>query len=598
MQGGVSHSECVHVSNQKYDLNVPKGVAMNIKPRLKRFTAGLLSTALTLGLVPAAKADSAGQAPSQTRPNFLVILADDLGFSDLGAFGSEIQTPHLDRLALEGVRLTGFHTSSMCAPTRAQLLTGVDSHRSGLGRMGDEPKQRYKGIPGYEGALRDDVATLPEILRDHGYRTVQAGKWHLGSDIAKDPSRKGFEYSFVMLHGGHHHYGADQSFDVAKGGTTFRQNGKTLKKLPADFYSSDTFTTKLIEGLQSTEQKQPGKPFFAYLAFTAPHWPLHAPQENIAKYRGLYNDGYEALRERRIQSQARLGVASATQPRVYSPEVRPWAELNEDEKRYYIAAQEAYAGMVDRLDYNVGRVVDYLKSTGQYENTVILFLSDNGAAGRDLRRDKKPMAEFTKADNRPENIGKPGSFASIGSGWAEASSSPARLYKRYQTEGGTRVAAFLRFGGLPKTGGAIKGVIDNVYANVRDVAPTFLDLAGVPIPKDVYRNRKIQPIIGRSQVAYWKGEADRIYPADVPVGGELYGSKSLRRGDWKLVSLRGSDWALYNIAQDPGETIDLSATHPEKLAQLKNDWDTYARENWVREDASVNAEELGNTNPQ
>lgn len=551
-----------------------------------RLIAGVVSAALCAGAVSAAQAER--------RPNFLVIVADDLGFSDTGAFGGEIETPNLDRLAFDGVRLTGYHTSSMCSPTRGQLLTGVDSHLNGLGQMNERPRAPYAGLPGYEGALRADVATLPEVLRDHGYRTVLAGKWHLGSAPEKDPSQRGFQYSFTLLHGAHHHFGTDAASDH----DVYRQNGQAVKRLPEDFYSSDYFATKLIEGLKETRAQDGDKPFFAYLAFSAPHWPLHAPPETIARYRGKYDAGYEALREQRIRRQQELGLASADSPRVYSPEVRPWAELGAEEKAYYIAAQEVYAAMVDRLDYNVGRVVDHLKSTGEYENTVILFHADNGAAGRDFRRDKTPFGAYARADNRPEAIGTAASFAAVGSGWAEAASAPARLYKRYQTEGGTRVVALLHYRGLRKTGGEVKGAIDGVYTHVRDVTPTFLELAGVAVPVGEYNGRKVQPISGRSQVAYWKGEADRVYPADVPVGGELYGSKSLRKGDWKLVSLRGDDWALYDIARDPGETQDLSAAHPQKRAELLADWAVYVRENGVYEDPGLNARELGATNPQ
>jgi arylsulfatase len=445
--------------------------------------------------------------------------------------------------------------------------------------------------------LRSDVATLPEVLRDNGYRTVQAGKWHLGTALENDPARKGFQYSFAMLQGHEHHFGENISADPAEG-TTYRLNGVTLTELPDGFYSSDEYASRLIQGLQTTRAEQGEKPFFAYLAFSAPHWPLHAPPETIARYRGQYDAGYESLRDKRIQRQDELGLASASLPRVYSDEVRPWSELNADERAYYIASQEVYAAMVDRLDYNVGRVVEYLKSTGEYENTVILFHADNGAAGRDFLRDKKPFAPYAAADNSPASIGTAKSYAAVGSGWAEAGSSPAKLYKRYQTEGGTRVVAFLRYDGLPKTGGAAAGSIDNVYTHVRDVAPTFLELAGVAAPVGTYKGRAIQPISGRSAVPYWRGQSDRVYPADLPVGGELYGSKSLRKGDWKLLSLRGDDWALYNIAQDPGETNDLKMANPEKFAELQNDWATYVRENNVLENPNLNAAALGDTNPQ
>lgn len=576
---------------------------MRPKSKARWLLAGLTSFGLAVGssahaqeAKPAPAAPAPAPAPAPKRPNFLIIVADDLGFSDLGAFGGEISTPNLDRLALSGVRLTGYHASSMCAPTRAQLLTGVDSHRAGLGRMDAKPSPIYDGRPGYEGYLRADVATLPEILRDNGYRTVQAGKWHLGQAPANDPSQRGFQFSYVMIQGAQHHFGADLSADPAKG-TSYRENGKQLSSLPADYYSSDAFASKLIEGLKTTRAKDGGKPFFAYLAFSAPHWPLHAPPEVIAKYRGRYADGYEALRDRRIKRQDELGLASAKLPRAYSDEVKPWSQLSEADKAYYVASQEVYAAMVDRLDSNVGRVVEYLKSTGEYENTVILFQSDNGAAGRDLRRDRKPMVSYVKADNSPGNIGTATSFAAVGSGWAEAASAPAKLYKRYQTEGGTRVVAFLRYPGLAKTGGGAGGAIDGTYTNVRDVTPTFLDLARIPIPQGSYKGRTVQPISGRSQLSYWQGKADRVYAADVPVGGELYGSKSLRKGDWKLVSLRGDDWALYNVARDPGETQDLSAAEATKLAELRGDWADYVRANQVLDDPRSNAE-LAETNPQ
>lgn len=575
---------------------------------MKKLKAKWLATSVAIGVLTAGSVAAQAQAKEPGRPNFLLIVADDLGFSDLGAFGGEIQTPNLDRLALEGVRLTGYHTSSMCAPTRAQLLTGVDNHRNGLGQMHEPPASRYAGLPGYEGALRSDVATLPEILSDNGYRTVQAGKWHLGVTPANDPSQRGFQYSYVLLQGAHDHYGADLTADPTDGktsratdalkGATYRENGRTLTELPKDFYSSDQFTSKLIEGLQRSRAEQGDKPFFGYLAFSAPHWPLHAPAESIAKYRGQYDQGYEALRDQRIRRQRELGLVSASQKIAPNPEVRPWSSLSDDEKAYYIASQEAYAGMVDRLDYNIGRVVDYLKSTGEYENTVILFHSDNGAAGRDFLRDQKPFPPYAKADNRPENIGAPGSFAAVGSGWAAAATEPANLYKRYQTEGGTRVVALLHYNGLPRTGGGADGMIDGVYTHVRDVTPTFLELASIAAPTGSYKGRAIQPISGRSQLPYWRAQTDRIYPADVPVGGELYGSKSLRKGDWKLVSVRGVDWALYNLAQDAGETVDLSASNPDKLAELKADWATYARENQVIEDPAFYAAELGDTTPQ
>ncbi|MFT3995838.1 MAG: arylsulfatase [Asticcacaulis sp.] len=532
-----------------------KSERLSLSRRLTTFMLAAGLSAIVGGGVFAAFADPAKPATAK-KPNFLIIVADDLGFSDLGAFGGEIQTPNLDRLAFEGVRLTSFHSAPMCAPTRAQLLTGADNNRIGLGQMSEPTPARYKGIAGFEGALSDNVATLPEILRDNGYRTVQSGKWHLGGALEKDPSRRGFQYSF----------------SPAKGG--FRDNGRDVGKLADNVDSSDEFTTRFIDKLKQSRAAGDDKPFFGYLAFTAPHWPMQAPAASIAKYRGRYDKGYEVLRAERIKRQAELGLIDANAPHVFSDEVKPWKDLTPQEKAYYIAAREVYSGMVDRLDYNVGRLVAYLKSTGEYDNTVILFVSDNGAAGRDLSRDQKPEGRFLKADNRPENIGNPTSFASIGAGWAEAASAPAKLYKQHASEGGTRVAAFITYRGF-----ANKGGIGRAYGHVRDATPTFLELAGIPVPKDEYNGKRIFPVTGRSQVAWLTGKADRVYPIDAPVGVMFAGSRSMRKGDWKLLSLRNEGWRLYNLASDPGETKDLTAAHPEKAQELLADWTAYAREN-------------------
>lgn len=530
-----------------------------------------LFPALVAGVVAAALA--AGASAETRKPNFLIILADDLGFSDLGAFGGEIVTPNLDRLAQEGVRLTGFHTAPTCSPTRAQLLTGTDNHLNGLGRMAEAPDPAQNGKPGYEGYLRADVATLPEILRDNGYRTVHSGKWHLGTAPEQDPARRGFDLSFTLAEAGHNHFGPGAGGIFAS--VHYTDNGVPVTALPEDFYSSDYFTDKLIDKLEDSRKAAPDKPFFAYLALTAPHWPLHAPEESIAKYRGKYDEGYEALRDQRTRRQAELGLVAADTARASNPKVRPWESLTLAEKRYYIAAQETYAGMVDRLDVNVGRVVEYLKRTGEYENTVILFLSDNGAEGVDLN--VPPYSALAgKADNRPENIGSASSFAAIGPGWAEAATAPARLYKAYQSEGGTRVVAFVRGPVVADRGG-----ISRAFGHVRDVTPTFLELAGAPVPQGEYNGRAIQPVSGRSLVAHLKGEAERVYPKDVPVGAELFGSRALRKGDWKLLAQHGGDWALYNLAQDPGETKDLRAQFPEKAAELIRDWEAYAEANNV-----------------
>ncbi|MEM9965637.1 MAG: arylsulfatase [Asticcacaulis sp.] len=530
---------------------------------------------------PVPKVVQAAESYAENRPNFLVIIVDDLGFSDLGAFGGEIETPHLDALALGGVRLTGFHTAPTCSPTRAQLLTGTDNHLNGLGRMAEAPSLQQIGRRGYEGALRADVATLPEILLANGYRTVHSGKWHLGTKLKQDPSRRGFQHSFTLAEAGHNHFGVISKGLFVK--TTYRENGQAVKSLPQDFYSSDYFTDKLIENLEGSRKADGDKPFFAYLAYTAPHWPLHAPEASIAKYRGKYNAGYDALREARLKRQVELGLAPQGVKRAANPRVKAWDSLSAEDKQHYIATQEVYAGMVDRVDVNVGRLVQYLKDSGQYDNTVILFLSDNGAEGLDLRTADIPILSglVKKSDNRLGNIGKSTSLTSVGAGWAEAGSAPSRLYKGYQSEGGTRVAAFVTYGGQDREL-TQKGGISPVFGTVRDVTPTFLELAGIRPHDGNWQGRKVVPIDGQSWADVWFGQAPRVHPENAAVGAELFGSKSIRKGDWKLLSLRGEAWALYNLADDPGETTDLSAQHPEKTAELVRDWEIYARSNNVR----------------
>lgn len=510
-------------------------------------------------------------APPQ-RPNFLVIVADDLGFSDLGAFGSEISTPNLDRLALSGVRLTGFHTAPACSPTRSMLLTGSDSHRVGLGAMAEVTQDNQRGQPGFEGYLRADTATLAERLSAAGYRTLYSGKWHLGHKLEQDPHFRGFQHSFSLAQGGHNHFGFGASDDPFKG-ATYRQDGVPVTNVPENFYSSDYFGDKLVEQIRTTHAGAEGrKPFFAYLAFTAPHFPLQAPPETIAKYKGRYDAGYEALREQRLACQRELGLIDASvqpHPLVDAPK---WESLTPEQRRTDAREMEIYAAMVDRLDQAVGRVVAALKETGEYDNTVILFLSDNGAEGMDLTdATVAGLDKVAKAGaNDYDSLGTARSYVSYGRGWAQAATAPSYRFKSYATEGGTRTVAFLS-GPVVRQAGAISGA----YAHVTDVTPTFLDLAGVTVAPGRFAGRKVQPIDGLSWREFLKTGAP-VYPASKPVGNELFGSRSIRQGDWKIVDIADGRWRLYNIARDPGETRDLSDAEPARKAALIREWDAYA----------------------
>jgi arylsulfatase A-like enzyme len=530
---------------------------------------------LFAALIGAAASIGPAQA-KERRPNLLVIVADDLGYSDLGAFGGEIRTPNLDKLALNGIRLAGFHTAPTCSPTRSMLLSGTDNHRAGLGTMAEMIRPNQQGKPGYEGYLRSDVATLAERLGANGYRTLLSGKWHLGLTPEQDPHARGFERSFALLQGGHNHFGTDA--DPEKGGrATYTEQGKRLTQLPADFYSSDSFATRLIEFLgEEPASGKPARPFFGYLAFTAPHWPLQAHPEDIARYKGRYDEGFDVLRERRLARQRELGILGPDVA-AHTPRNRDgsWDSLTADQQRLAARNMEIYAAMVDRLDQNVGRVVAALRASGELDNTVIVFLADNGAEALDVETTGAQMlaAPLKGADNGFANRGTASSYLTYGAGWAQAATAPSWLTKGYQSEGGTRAVAFISGAGIAARQGA-----ETQYLSVADIAPTLLDLAGADARATQVAGRKVVPITGRSWAGWLKNADARVYGANDGVGAELFGSRAYRRGDWKITDVGDGIWRLFDIVRDPGETRDLSLAHPDHKAELAAAWDRYAQD--------------------
>lgn len=522
---------------------------------------------------------------ADTRPNLLLVVVDDMGFSDLGAFGSEIETPHLDALAGAGVRLTDFHSAPACSPTRAMLMTGTDPHIAGIGTMLEVVRPDFKGAPGYEGHLNDRVVTVAELLRDGGYRTVLSGKWHLGQTAETAPVARGFERSFALLPGGADHFGGSPLDQIAaRGRSIYIEDDRYVTELPKPFYSSDYFTTRLLDFLD--EGADDDRPFFAYLPFSAPHWPLQAPDAEIAKYKGVYDDGPDVLRERRLQRLKVLGlVPPDVTPHPVVADTPEWLELSDDERALSARSMEVYAAMVDRIDQNVGRVVDWLKQTGQYDNTVIVFLSDNGAEGAIVEA-MPIIGPFFAAqiqahcDNSLANAGRPGSYIWYGPRWAQAATAPSRLVKAYTTEGGIRVPAFIR---LP--GDSRAGEISNVFSTAMDIAPTFLELAGLQHPGTRYRGRDIVPPRGLSLVPWLAGDADRVHPEGTSTGWELFGRRAIRRDNWKAVyvpDLQGRPrWQLYDLDLDRGEVFDLAGTRPDILAGLLQLWDQYRVETGV-----------------
>lgn len=548
------------------------------------FLAALGGTALASGVVGRALAQAAGTAApagGAARPNILLILADDMGWSDIAPFGgADIATPNLDALAADGTRLTNFHVSPFCSPTRAMLLTGQDNHQIGLGNMIELIAPEQKGQPGYEGHLNERAVTVAQRLQEAGYRTMMAGKWHLGLDEAHSPAAWGFDRSFAMLRGESNHYPYKGKAPSPDGLDVYNQDGKETG-IPADFYSTDGFVGHLNAYLDEVPQ---GTPFFAYLAFTAPHSPLQAPPELIAKYKGRYDAGPAALAEARMARAKELGLIPADAKPHAMVEQRDWAALTPEERAASSRRMEVYAAMIDSMDAGIGRVMDKLREKGALDNTLVVFLSDNGAAGA-LREGNPKWGPWIKDnfDNSLDNMGTGTSYLSTGSDWAQASMAPFALFKGFTTEGGTLSPVIVAGPGIAKGG------ISGRFAQVKDIAPTLLTLAGVdpaaPAGKAPVTGADLTPVLAKPEPA-------RVGP-DQPAVLELVGGRAVHKGDWKavLITSRPSGlkpenvatrkWQLYNLAKDPGETTDLAAEQPQLLAELAQAYDAWAKENGV-----------------
>ncbi|WP_404477997.1 arylsulfatase [Novosphingobium sp. BL-52-GroH] len=511
------------------------------------------------------------------RPNVVVILADDLGYSDIGAFGGEIATPNLDALASAGLRLTDFHAAPSCSPTRSMLLSGTDNHTAGVGAMAEVPMDRTRW--GYEGVLTPRVATLAERLREGGYETLMAGKWHLGMTPEENPKARGFDHSFALLQGAHNHFGKggfgpDSNPSVA---AYYTQDG-TRTSIPANFYSSDYFTTKLIDQIDGTA---PDKPLFAYLAFTAPHSPLQAPAADIARYRGRYDTGWAVLREQRLARMKALGLLPRdVAPAPLRPDAASWDKLSPEEKRAQSRQMEIYAAMVDRLDQNVGRLVAALRRTGRYDNTIFIFSSDNGPAGERMETYAgiPGQTEYLKRfDKGYENMGSATSFVLRNPYWAQASSAPSAMFKGWMTEGGTHVAAFITYAGFKR-----QGSIGRAFGDVMDIVPTVLSATSVPLTPTV-AGRPVAAVRGRSMVPYLLERTETVHATgDKPVVMELHGQRSVRQGRWKLLSMPApmgtGQWQLYDLDADRAEQHDVAAQNPAVVESLRGAWNRYATE--------------------
>ena len=515
-----------------------------------------------------------------TPPNIVLVLADDLGFSDLAPYGSEIDTPTLGALAREGIRFTNYHTAASCAPTRGMLLTGVDSHRNGVPNIPETISPQQQAHANYRGTLGHNVVTVASLLQDAGYHTYMAGKWHLGQTPDLLPFRRGFERTVTMADSGADNWEQKAYIPIYPRANWYADGERTT--LPGDFYSSRFLVDKMIEFIDANAAD--GRPFFAYLPFQAVHIPVQAPAAFRDKYQGVYDAGWTELRKQRLARARELGIVPPDAGMVTMSTTGDWASYSPEMQRYHARRMEVYAGMVDAMDHHLGRLVEHLKRIGRYQDTVFIFTSDNGSeasGGDDVRSLGMRLAlRLNDYSNDYDTLGEQGSFNSIGPSFASAAAGPLAFYKFYAGEGGMRVPLIMA--GAPLL---LERQQTDAFAYVTDITPTILALADVSAPPGRYGGRPVEPMVGRSLLPLLRAESDRVYGPDEPIGYELVGNAALFLGDYKLVRNRppvGDDqWHLYNIVTDPGETRDLAGQMPQRFERMQALYEQYAVDNGV-----------------
>ena len=515
------------------------------------------------------------QNDSAVQPNIVLILVDDAGLMDLGAFGGEAATPNIDALAQRGMMFTNYHSSPVCAPSRAMLLTGSDSHLTGVPNIPEFLSEDQQQLPGYQGILNDKVKTVATRLKDVGYNTYITGKWHLGHTETTLPSKRGFDRTFILDASGADNYEAKGYLPI-KATAQWHQDGKPVP-LPEDFYSSKSYVDKMMEFMDEAENKD--KPFFAYFPFQAVHIPVQAPKEFVAKYRDLYKDGWLALRKQRFEKAKKLGIIpeNATLGDMH-PALRQWEGLPEADKQEAVNDMAVHAAMLEAMDYHIGRYVKYLKEKGLYDNTVFVVTSDNGPEGGHPTIDSRfaRWMNWQGYHRDEKRLGEKGYYGVIGTEFASATASPFAFFKTYTGEGGLRVPMIMAGKNIPQGQ-------NSAFTMVTDVVPTLLEMVGV----DLTNLQSEVPITGKSLNPLLNGETDRIYATNEPVGIESAGSSALFKGDWKVVRNAKPHgdliWRLYNITVDPGETNDLSKQEPQLFAELISDYAAYTKKYGVIE---------------
>ena len=504
------------------------------------------------------------------RPNIVVLVADDWGFTDLGAFGGEISTPHLDALALKGVRFSNFHVAASCSPTRAMLLTGVDNHLNGVGNLKETMPSEHLGRPGYQGSLNQRVVTVASLLKDGGYRTYITGKWNVGSEPYNLPDQRGFDRSIVQGDTGSDNWIPSQRYLPFSAKVDWFEDGKPAV-MPAQFYSSAYLVDRAIEYIDSGS-KSP-QPFFAYIGFQANHVPLQAPRAFIDKYKGRYREGWTALRNERLAKARAMGMVAASTALAPQNTTADWSTLSPRDRAHMERQMEVYAGMAEAMDFHVGRLVEHLRKQGQLDNTVFVFLSDNGPEGSDYADAQVWLR--TQYTQDTDKLGGMGAYGIAGPSWASASASPLSTYKFYAGEGGIRTPMFIAGPAVTRA-----RAVNHSLTHVTDITPTLLEIAGIAAPQGQYRGTAVEPIVGRSLLPLLNGGGAQVRGPSDTLGYELSGNLALFKGSLKLTKnlppVGDGKWHLYDLATDPGESVDLQDRMPQEFAAMQLDYEAYA----------------------
>jgi len=535
---------------------------MNVLYSLRSATMLLMMGSLLMAQSCASPSSGGGQSDQNLQPpNIILILADDMGYSDLGCYGGEVSTPNLDQLAYEGARFTQFYNAARCCPTRASLITGLYPHQAGMGGMVNLPGEKPEGS--YQGYLSKESVTIAEVLKTTGYYTAASGKWHVGEMRPHWPTDRGFDNYYGLISG------AANYFDITRGkaeGIKRYFAIDSTEYLPAEegFYMTDAITENAVKFLQKAAKLD--QPFFLYLPYTAPHWPLHAKQEDIDKYRGKFMEGWDVLRKERYDRMIAMGLIEeswALSER--DPQATPWDEVSEEQKEQMDLLMAIYAAQIDCMDQGIGEVVKQLEVMGERENTLVMFLSDNGGSeeygpwGRDF------WGNFWEGEAR---TGSGDSYHSYGGSWANLSNTPFRLYKKRVHEGGIATPFIVNWPVQKE----LEGAIIHQPSHIIDIMTTICDVSGAKYPES-YKGNVITAMPGQSLLPAMQGDKQAIHEA---IYWEHMGNRAVRQGDWKLVAKKGDPWELYNLTSDRSETNNLISSETQIAGDLEQKYEKWA----------------------